>query len=1045
MTLSRYLLSTGIISSAFLGFALVANQNDTLIIIDPSVPDASFFRENAARDAEVITLDPSRDGLAQIGDILADRSGIDHLQIVSHGAPGELFLGSSNVNAKTLAATSFAAWKNALSSNADIALLGCDVAAGNEGEAFVNALALLTDADVSASSDLSGGTRTAGDWDLEMFTGKHASTLAFDETALSGYAHTLNHFRYGTMSYTYVTGRQVLIKVENGWTNTHGYIPSNTPIGGIVEDAFTLDFGDGQTQSVDLRVTARDAANNDVQTEVVTQSGASYYSGIRHTYAANGRYTVYWTGGARESATGQTNSNWRSEMTVNIGNGNSSPVVAVPAVVQVQDNTIFEYSLVAIDPNGDTLNFRLGTQQEFYGNASNSNVTPPTGMTLSSTGAIRWDVRNSTLTTSAGARWQMTVMVEDLTSTGAVKSKSPIDFVFVISNNAPPRFTSYPVGTQAAPDGELFSASVSATDPNWRTGYTSPTITALNPPSTDHAVWTGSLVKASSGATYNINFTPTADMVGQTFVVIFRATNSSGATAVQPVSFLVPGDNQAPSNITLTNNSIVEHSATSSIIGTLAAVDIDPGDSHTFSLTGATLTSVFSITGDKLRIADSSAASSGTYTVTVRATDSGGLVLDKNFTVKLWLDYDADLIADYEDSLIGDRSYVTAQGVSQLTVTVGGNTASGTYTGSRTTIFMDGSTELFNFTPDYDSTTIHLANVLVKRGENSLVVNMGDELDGGITKTMYLQDNDFIALCVKDAAISSESEITAACNDVDETDFTSCIGNSAGITIGSLTCTDEGTRFRVDGLEHSGIVGTPAPDDDDDPVRASNGGSRHDIPLSVYLQRFRPDDSALHSAANGECNTNGLFGDVPSDSWYAKHVCILKSIGVISGYKDARGQMTNAYGPSNNVTYAELAKMALLASNTKANWSGKPMNASARDDWSAPYIRTMEGLKEPVYAYSLRVQDNAKRGDVIAVMLRMFNMPIKKFDKTTFKDLPMTNKNANAILTAVEMGVVSGDKTADGTLLQTIRPDAPINRAEVAKIFHLLMQYVENN
>lgn len=1037
-----------------LGIFVSFRPTHTLVVVDASVPDAAFFVQHATKNTTVVLLDAGQNGLKQIDAVLKQHPGMTDLQIVSHGASGHVYLGSSDVDSQFLAdhAATLASWRKNLAPHAQITLLGCNVASGDAGKAFIQTFASLTHADIAASNDVTG---SGSNWAMEAKTGRSVPSLAFD-AGLFSYAYTLNHFRYGTMSYTYLTGRDVLIKLDNGWTNSHGFIPLATPIGGVVSNAFTLTLGDGTTTSVNLRVTSRDATNNDVQTEAVTLSGATYITGIKHTYPTDGNYTVFWSSSTRESATGQATGTWRTEMKVVIGNANSSPVVAVPAVVQVQDDTIFNYQLVAVDPNGDQLRFRLGTQQEFYANSNNSNVAIPTGMTMSSTGSIRWDVRNTVLTTSAGARWQMTVMVEDLTSTGAVKSKVPIDFVFVISNNAPPRFVTYPTGTQAATIGVTTSVTLTSTDPNWLTGYSSPTINALNPPSTTSSVWTGALVRASSGATYTVDFNPTEGMAGQTFVVIFRTTNSSGGTAVQAVTFLVPGSNQAPSNITLSNNTAVEHSPTGTVIGTLAATDIDIGDTHTFSLVGATDTAIFALgagSGSKLKVADAAHAGSGTYSVTVRATDSGGLMLDKTFTVKLWEDDDADLIADYHDALIGDRSYVTAQGTTNLTVKVGGSTASGTYTGSRTTLFTDGLTDLFSFVPNYDNVTIHLANVLVKKGINSLVVNTGNELPAGTKKTMYLDDNGYISLCAKDEPITSESEISSTCTDVGEIDFTSCIGSSGGVTLSGITCTDEGARYRFDGLSHSGLMGTPPPDASSSTQAntgggTQGGGNRHGLSISDYLARLTP---ATHpaatdtSAVSTECDTKDLFNDVQSNDWYARYVCYLKAADVISGYKDKEGNNTQIYGPANRFTYAELSKMALLASGTRANWNGKPANLSAREDWSAPYIRTMEGLKIPLFTPSFVVQVPATRADVISIALQMFDIAVTKHTSSSFTDLPLTDARANALLTAVDLGIVQGDLKSDGTSLHTMRPNDSMNRAEIAKVFYLLMSYDESH
>jgi predicted cupin superfamily sugar epimerase len=105
--------------------------------------------------------------------VLANRSDIASVHIVSHGAEGSLQLGASTINSDNLQAysNSLQQWASALTADADILLYGCDVASGETGEAFVQQLSQLTGADVAASDDLTGSAALGGDWDLEVKNG----------------------------------------------------------------------------------------------------------------------------------------------------------------------------------------------------------------------------------------------------------------------------------------------------------------------------------------------------------------------------------------------------------------------------------------------------------------------------------------------------------------------------------------------------------------------------------------------------------------------------------------------------------------------------------------------------------------------------------------------------------------------------------------------------------------------------------------------------------------------------------------------------------
>ena len=155
-----------------------------LVIVDPATPNfEQLLADLNARDADYVVhvLDAERDGLTQISDLLAHYEGVAAVHIVSHGADGQLKLGSGEVTVESLWSKpdTVAAWSNALTDEADILFYGCDLASTADGQNFVETLAQLTGADVAASNDLTGHSSLGGDWDLEYSTGAvQAATLA---------------------------------------------------------------------------------------------------------------------------------------------------------------------------------------------------------------------------------------------------------------------------------------------------------------------------------------------------------------------------------------------------------------------------------------------------------------------------------------------------------------------------------------------------------------------------------------------------------------------------------------------------------------------------------------------------------------------------------------------------------------------------------------------------------------------------------------------------------------------------------------------------
>ncbi|MBL8435593.1 MAG: DUF4347 domain-containing protein, partial [Zoogloea sp.] len=171
---------------------------DQILFIDSRVDNIESLLDGIDPAIDVILLDSAQDGLGQIADALASRSGIKSVHVISHGGPGSLQLGSSTVTEASLAdqAAQLATIRAALSDSADLMLYGCNVAEGDAGASFVQALADATGADVAASTDITGSALLGGDWTLEASTGSietqaievtsYASTLGADSQLPSG-------------------------------------------------------------------------------------------------------------------------------------------------------------------------------------------------------------------------------------------------------------------------------------------------------------------------------------------------------------------------------------------------------------------------------------------------------------------------------------------------------------------------------------------------------------------------------------------------------------------------------------------------------------------------------------------------------------------------------------------------------------------------------------------------------------------------------------------------------------------------------------------
>ncbi|MYN27082.1 Ig-like domain-containing protein [Duganella levis] len=176
----------------------------SVLFIDASVVNADALAAGVADDVLVVKLASWRDGVEQIATVLRNYEGLDSIQIVSHGAAGQLQLGNTILDSAHLEDYQVAVreWGAALSDDGDLLLFGCDVAAGVTGQSFVEALAFVSGADVAASTDITG---VHGNWDLEYHSGAIEAASALTAAAEQAYAGDLalvNNGSNGTITFT---------------------------------------------------------------------------------------------------------------------------------------------------------------------------------------------------------------------------------------------------------------------------------------------------------------------------------------------------------------------------------------------------------------------------------------------------------------------------------------------------------------------------------------------------------------------------------------------------------------------------------------------------------------------------------------------------------------------------------------------------------------------------------------------------------------------------------------------------------------------------
>ncbi|MDJ0515227.1 MAG: DUF4347 domain-containing protein, partial [Trichodesmium sp. MO_231.B1] len=240
-------------------------KNPILVFIDAGVENYQQLFDGVVAEAQPFLLDTATDGIQQIDEILQQYPGQKTVHIISHGAPGCLYLGNTQLSLGTLRqyAPRLEQWDVD-----NLLLYGCHVAAGDAGEEFVSKLQSLTGANIAASKSLTGAAVKGGNWELELTTSKCETSLALSEAAMvaySGVLQVLNADDYAALKALYEDTDGANWKNNTGWSQWD--FSSSTP-----PDAFVVNGWYGVSVPVD-RVTILGLNNNELTGEIPEELG----------------------------------------------------------------------------------------------------------------------------------------------------------------------------------------------------------------------------------------------------------------------------------------------------------------------------------------------------------------------------------------------------------------------------------------------------------------------------------------------------------------------------------------------------------------------------------------------------------------------------------------------------------------------------------------------------------------------------------------------------------------------------------------------------
>ena len=361
--------------------------------------------------------------------------------------------------------------------------------------------------------------------------------------------------------------------------------------------------------------------------------------------------------------------------TVQVGDTNSGVITVSTAITHANSSnfTLTSGSSVLFNPGslstgGGTLTLTSGTAGSVQPITNGTDATTSSASTMSfGLGAdLAIAINGTTVDTEyrqLGVAGQVNLSGVDLVISGAYTPTSSDSFTIVNNDGTDPvigTFNGLAQGaivivngvnkkiTYAGGDGNdvvlvkinepptnisLSGASVSENSP---TGTAVGTLAATDPDAGDSVTFT---LVDNAGGRFSVvgNELRVAGALdfeaASTLSITVRATDSGGLSFDKLFSITVTNVNEAPSNISLSNASITENNTLGSVVGSVAGSDPDVGDSLTFSLVDSS-NGRFRLFSNSLKVISVlNFESASTHSITVRATDVGGLSFDKIFSI----------------------------------------------------------------------------------------------------------------------------------------------------------------------------------------------------------------------------------------------------------------------------------------------------------------------------------------------------------------------------------------------------------------------------
>ncbi len=137
---------------------------------------------NLTPGSELYLINRSDSGVEKVNQVVARNGAVERIDIVGDGNAGQMWFGRDFITLDTLPqyAAQIEQWGQGLTGSRGIYLYACNLAASLAGQQLVGEIGQLTNANIAASTDITGSSQYGGNWEFEYSTGNGLGQIAFD-------------------------------------------------------------------------------------------------------------------------------------------------------------------------------------------------------------------------------------------------------------------------------------------------------------------------------------------------------------------------------------------------------------------------------------------------------------------------------------------------------------------------------------------------------------------------------------------------------------------------------------------------------------------------------------------------------------------------------------------------------------------------------------------------------------------------------------------------------------------------------------------------